>query len=236
MSGQIEGASLRKRLFSEVDLIQFDIESGDNWVRCCSNEERYHNLPLRTDHSICRPNSENFGLFRFKYSAILVDCAPTLSGDEASAPTLSACTSQAGMCDDGERTGNTIACFGYPKERFKDKPTFIAATFFVAEIDSAKTKKTCLKAPQDWKVAGSTTVNGVSFVVFDAGERNWLGGSQMGPIFRAFQDDKCFELGLQTAMEHGGYDPEVLKRFTKQDDDEVKNRLKQALDSFTFTK
>jgi len=43
-------------------------------------------------------------------------------------------------------------------------------------------------------------------------------------------------LGLQTAMEHGEYDPEVLKRFTKQDDDEVKDRLKQALDSFRFTK
>jgi len=179
------------------------------------------------------------GLFRFKYSAILVDCAQTLSASAStsvSASTLTACTSQAEMCGDGERAGNTIACFAYPKERFKDKPTFIAATFFVAEIDSAKTKKACLKAPQDWKLAGSTGLNGVSFLVFDAGGGNWAGGSQTGPIFVAFHHGKCFELGLQTAMAHGGYDPEILERFTKQDDDEIKNRLKQALDSFTFTK
>jgi hypothetical protein len=85
-------------------------------------------------------------------------------------------------------------------------------------------------------VAGSKTINGVSFVVFNGGENNWLGGSQSGPIFRVFHDGRCFELGLQSAMEHGGYDAEVLKRFTKQDDDEVKGRLKQALDSFRFTK
>jgi len=174
------------------------------------------------------------GLFRFKYSNILVDCMPTLMGAEVPTSILSACTSQPRMCDGGEGTGNTIACFGYPKERFKDKPTFIAATFFVAEIDDAKTEKTCLERSQDWKVAGSTTINGVSFVAFNGGERNWLGGSQSGPILRAFHDGKCFELGLQTAMEHGGYDPEVLKRFTKQDDDEVKgrrNKLSTPLDS-----
>lgn len=176
------------------------------------------------------------GLFRFKYSAILVDCMPTLTGAEVPTSILSACTSQPRMCDDGEGTGNTIACFGYPKERFKDKPTFIAATFFVAEIDDAKTEKICLEGSQYWKMAGSTTINGVSFVVFNGGEKKWPGGSQGGPIFRAFHDGKCFELGLKAAMEHGGDDPEALKKFTKQDDDEVKSRLKQALDSFRFTK
>lgn len=175
-------------------------------------------------------------LFRFKYSTILVNCMPTLTGAEAPTSILSACTSQFSLCDGGEGTGNTIACFGYPKERFKDKPTFIAATFFVAEIDDAKTEQTCLAGSQDRKLAGSTTINGVSFVVFDGGEKNWLGGSQSGPVFRAFHDGKCFELGLQTAMKHGGYDPEVLKSFTKEDDDEVKGWLKQALNSFRFTK
>ena len=176
------------------------------------------------------------GLFRFKYSAILVDCMRTLTGAAVPTSILSACTSQNRMCDDGTGTGNIIACFGYPKERFKDKPTFIAATFFVAEVDNAKTEKICLEGSQDWKAAGSATVNGVSFVVFGGAEKNWLGGSQGGPIFRAFHDGKCFELGLQIAMEHGGHDPEVRNRFTKQDDDEVKSRLRQALDSFRFTK
>lgn len=193
-------------------------------------------LSLGLHAQTLRTFSSPDGLFRFKYPAILVDCMPSLTGDEVPTSTLSACTSHARMCDDGVGIGNTIACFGYPKERFKDKPTFIAATFFVAEIDNARTEKICLEGSQYWKVAGSTTINGVSFIVFESGEKNWFGGSQVGPTFRAFHDGKCFELGLRIATEHGRHAPEAPNRFTTQDDDEVKSLLKQALDSFRFTK
>jgi hypothetical protein len=43
-------------------------------------------------------------------------------------------------------------------------------------------------------------------------------------------------LGLQTVFAHGGYDPETLAKFTKEDLDEVQSKLKQALDSFRFLK
>jgi hypothetical protein len=175
------------------------------------------------------------GLFRFNYSTVLVDCMPTLAGGTVPASVVSACSSQDGMCYDGEDGGQTIACLGYPKERLRDKPSFVAATFFVAEIRDAKTEKICLKGSEGRRMAGDTSINGVPFVVFVVDGRNWAGGSQTGPLFRSFRHGKCFELGLQTAMDHG-YDAEVLSRFTKQDDAEIRRPLKQALDSFIFTK
>jgi hypothetical protein len=88
------------------------------------------------------------GVFGFKYSPVLVDCTkpvqtrPTSSGVPkvfvGSPPPLSipdSCVSQGGMCNDGGGQGRTLACFAYPKDRFRDKPTFVAAAFFVTDID-----------------------------------------------------------------------------------------------------
>jgi hypothetical protein len=177
------------------------------------------------------------GAFRFKYSEILIDCSPLLTQGKADSSVTDACMSQAPVCDDGGGDAKTIACFAYPKDKFQDKPTFIAATFFVARVPRLKSKQACLQKSPNWMVTGTrtATINGVHFGVFEIGD-NWLGGGWRGPIYRAFHDGKCYELGLQTAMARGGYDDEVLKKFTKQDAQDVDTKLKAALHSFEFVK
>jgi len=145
--------------------------------------------------------------------------------------------SQAGVCDDAGSRASTVACFAYPKDKFKDKPTFIAAAFFIAEVNEGTTEKVCLEGSRYWNEGvQSTKINGVTFKVFEISD-NWAGGSQGGPVYRTFHDKKCYELGIQMANSNpGAYDPGTIKEFTKQDWDEVQSRLKQALDSFRFVK
>jgi len=106
------------------------------------------------------------GLFRFQYADMLVNCAPhqTPTGaqergaSEEAPPGTSisdACVSQGADCDGPGSGGRAMACFAYPKERFKDKPAFVAATFYVSEILSAKTEEVCLKGSPDWFVIKS---------------------------------------------------------------------------------
>lgn len=177
------------------------------------------------------------GRFRFKYSETLVDCLPALTQDKAAPSARDACMSQDPVCADGGDDSKTIACFGYPKEKFKDKPTFIAAMFFVAEMPLVKTEKDCLKGSPNWLISktGTTTINGVNFKVFET-EDNWLGGGQSVEIYRTYHGGKCYELGLQTVMSGAGYDPEVNQKFTKRDQREIEAGMKQPLHSFVFIK
>jgi hypothetical protein len=177
------------------------------------------------------------GTFRFKYSKILIDCSPLLTQGKADSSVMDACMSQGSVCDDGGGDAKTIACFAYPKDKFQDKPTFIAATFFVAEAPGLNTEQACLQKSPNWMVTGTrtATINGVHFRVFEIGD-SWTSGSQGGPIYRVFHGGKCYELGLQTAMVNGGYDDEVMKKFTKQDAEDIHSKLKEVLHSFEFSK
>jgi hypothetical protein len=191
------------------------------------------------------------GLFRLQYSDVLINCAsqqtptgPTESsaseGDQPGVSTTSdSCISQGEICDGPGSEGSTLACFAYPKERFKDKPHFVAASFYVSEIQPAKTEKECLKGSPGWFVinskAGTTTIGQVSFKTFEIGD-NWTGGGQSGPAYRAFHDAKCYELGVQTVLSRAEYDPGTVEEFTKKDFSEVEGRLRQALTSFAFLK
>jgi hypothetical protein len=147
--------------------------------------------------------------------------------------------SQGAICDGPGSEGSAMACFAYPKERFKDKPLFVAATFFVSEIRSAKTEKECLKGSPNWLVinskAGTTTINHVAFKTFEIGD-NWTSGGQDGPAYRTFHNGMCYELGIQTFTSRAEYDPGTVKQFTKKDWSEVEDRLRQALNSFVFLK
>ena len=178
------------------------------------------------------------GVFRFKYSKILIDCSPLLTQGRADSSVMDACTSQDPVCNDGGGDARTIACFAYPKEKkFQDKnPHFIAAAFFVADVPALKTEQSCLQKSPNWMVTGTRTTmrRGVHFTVFEIGD-NWLSGSQWGPIYRTFHG-KCYELGQQTAMAHGGYDDDAMKKINKQDMQDVDTKLKQALQSFEFVK
>src|SRR5579863_9400111 len=80
------------------------------------------------------------GIFRFKYSDALVNRAsagPHENGTGSSVP--ESCMTQGSICDGPGSGGRAMACFAYPKDEFKDKPHFVAASFFVSEIESAQT-------------------------------------------------------------------------------------------------
>ncbi len=179
------------------------------------------------------------GIFQFKYSNVLVDCTSALQGDGTDSPVPESCMSQGQTCDGPGSGGSTMACFAYPNERFKDKPLFVAATFYVSEIQSTKTEGVCLSGSPDWLVLnskrGTTTINHVAFKTFEIGD-NWLSGGQAGPAYRAFHNGKCYELGIQTSTSRAVFDPGTVKEFTKKDWAEVEGRLRQALDSFVFLK
>ena len=190
------------------------------------------------------------GLFRFWYADILMNCAPRQTSTSPQEPGTSeegqtgtsisdSCVSQGANCDGPGSRGRAMACFAYPKERFKDKPAFVAATFYVSEIQAAKTEKVCLEGSPDWLVinskAGMTTINHVTFKTFEIGD-NWTSGGQSGPAYRTFHNGKCYELGIQNVFSRAEYDPGTVKEFTKKDSSEVEGRLRQALNSFAFLK
>jgi hypothetical protein len=103
------------------------------------------------------------GVFRFKYSPMLVRSTLEQSQENWWAP-ADACMSQDGVCDDAAGSGSTIACFAYPKDKFKKKPTFSAAAFFVAEV-LEEAQEACLAGSQHWLIlsAETTKINAVTF-------------------------------------------------------------------------
>jgi hypothetical protein len=187
----------------------------------------YHNTAMQTFTS---PD----GAFQFKYSSALIHCTlqqgSWIPGD--------ACTSQDGICDDDASSATTIACFAYPKRDFRDKPEFSAAAFFVAEVQAATTPKSCLEGSPNWLVektqnAAIQSVRAKLFTISDA----WTGGGQTGKIYRVFRGNTCYEFGIQQArMNIAAFDPGTIKKFTKQDADQVHTVLQQSLDSFGFLK
>jgi hypothetical protein len=190
------------------------------------------------------------GLFRFSYPVILIDCSrqPNAVDSETSATskaspdrpsessTRTICSSQ--ICDGPGSEGTSLACFAYPKEGFEEKPSFVSATFYVSQIESAKTEKLCMDGSPDWfviKANGVTTMNHIVYQAFVIGD-NWTSHGQAGPAYRTFHDGRCYELGFQTVMSRAEYDPGTVKEFTKQDQSEVESRLRTPLNSFVFLK
>ena len=172
-------------------------------------------------------------IFRFQYAATLVNCMSPQS------PASGSCMSQGDICIGPGSEGSTLACFAYPNERFKDKPSFVAATFYVSEIQAATAEKACLEKSPNWYVISSkksmTTINHVIFKTFEIGD-NWTSGGQYGPVYRTFHDGKCYELGIQNVVSRAEYDPGTVKKFTENDESEVEGRLRQCLNSFLFLK
>jgi hypothetical protein len=207
-------------------------------------------LPAQTS---LRPFTSPDGVFQFTYSSMLVDCTrkvpskPTSSsvpkvfaGNPPAGSMPDSCQSMADVCSDLGGQVRTLACFAYPKDKFRDKPVFAAAAFFVGKIEEATTESACLQGSHDWnpdeiETAKLTEINRVAFKVFEIGD-NWAGGGQGGPVYRTFHDKKCYELGIQTSVERAAYDPETSKEFTKEDSDEVQRPLRQALNSFKFVR
>ena len=191
-------------------------------------------------HSTLQTFTSPDRVFKFQYSPGLVHCSSQKSeeGYPGSWFPAPACSSQQGVCDDAASSATTIVCFAYPKDDFKDKPTFIAAAFFIAEVREATTPGACLKGSPNWLIESSqsTRINSISGKLFRI-TSEWTSGGQDGEIYRVFHDKKCYEFGIQEATTNpAAYDHEAIKEFTKQDSAKVRASLEQARDSFTFFK
>ena len=77
------------------------------------------------------------------------------------------CRTQGAICDGPGSGGTALVCFTYPKEKFIDKRSFAAASFYVSDIQPSKTEKVCLEGSPDWFVinpkAATTMINHVAF-------------------------------------------------------------------------
>jgi|BogFormECP03_OM2_1039629.scaffolds.fasta_scaffold04315_1 hypothetical protein len=177
--------------------------------------------------------------FSFKYSGLLVRCMERKTQAGSWEPADS-CEAYFPVCDDpNSQRSRTLVCFAYPRDRFEDAGTFEAATFSVAEIKETITEKECLSGSADWddderRSGGNETINGVKFKTFEVGEAGMNQGVD-GRVYRSFHGNKCYELSIRVATANSGaFDPGTTVEFTKEDENEVQGRLKQALDSFTF--
>ena len=184
------------------------------------------------------------GMFQFKHSNLLVYCTEQRH-EEGNAEVwvpADSCEAFTPVCDDPGRQGNstTLVCFGYPKAKFKDYPTFEAATFSVAHIKSATTEKKCLDGEPDWVIdprgSGKTvSINHERFTLFET-DGVATGHGFDGHVYRNFHRNACYEVSIRIASTDSWVFGVPVKELTRKDWNEVNGRLKQALDSFRFLK
>ena len=172
------------------------------------------------------------GTFGFHYAAELVKCetqdAKVTSGS-VWAP------AEACRCNDPGGAAVTAVCFGYPKDKYKDKPTFNGASFFVAEDASATNAATCMAGSANWgEVKGeNTTIGGGTFRHFRVSDAAMSHYSN-SDIYRGFRGGKCYELVIQEMTTNPDVYDAGTHKFSKEDEAEVKGKLMQALQSFRF--
>jgi hypothetical protein len=177
------------------------------------------------------------GAVQFRYSPALIHCTQRSLRNRELGWIEDSCLSQGDLCDDDATKGTTIACFAYPKDKFKNKPQFTAAVFFVGLVPAATMQEACLEASQELgNDARDTKINGIDATLFHTHDA-WMGGGESGEIYRVFHSNKCYELGIQEVeASTGGLDEGTFQEYTTQDAAEVDATLKQSLDSFKFLK
>lgn len=178
------------------------------------------------------------GDLQFKFSSALIHCTQGTFRNGDARWIEDSCLSQGNLCDDDSTKGTTIICLAYPNDKFKDKPAFIAAVFFVGLVPASTTQQACLEGSQDWLVHDSraTKINGVSARLFHTSDA-WMSGGESGEIYRVFHGNRCYELGIQEANSNTrGYDPGTFKEYTAQDEAKVQAAVHQPLNSFKFLK
>ena len=95
-----------------------------------------------------------------------------------------------------------------------------------------------MKGSADWATQSSksATVGSAAARVFHVSDAG-LGSSQEGDVYRVFHSSVCYELSVQEAtINAAGFDPGSTNEFTRQDEARVLGSLRQAIDTFTFTK
>jgi hypothetical protein len=186
--------------------------------------------------------------FRFEYGDVLENCTPqpttttptpSASGSGSTqAPSVPrSCMVQGEACDGPGSGGTTKACFAYPNEKYEGSQ-FVAASFYVSEIDSDKTKAACVKGSHDWSVIKPgtiTSINHITFEKFEIGD-NWTSGGQYGPAYRTFHNGRCYEIGIQIFISRAVYDDGPAKNLAKEQWSEIERSLNEPLDTFVFLK
>jgi hypothetical protein len=156
------------------------------------------------------------------------------------------CSAYHPTCDDLADPGHgqtSIACFGYPKNKFTDT-NLEAATFSVEVVDEHTTAKSCLAGPDlkgpeggglDVDKHGTTRIHRVSFASFEFGE----GGMNQGvdvELYRTFHNGKCYQLGVNFATANPEVFDPPIRALTDKDEKEINGRLEEARKSFRFLK
>lgn len=180
--------------------------------------------------------------FQFSYSDVLVPCTET-GRDEGRRGGWypDSCQGYVPVCDDRGMPGsNTLLCLAYPESEFKDYPTFEAATFSVAVIETARTEGDCfsqlLDDPFD-KPGGAkiARINGVKFRIF----QTFVSAMNQGVesrLYRSFHRGSCYQLSVRSETVPAElFDPGV-KELSKKDWAEVNGKLEECLRSFRFLK
>ena len=172
------------------------------------------------------------GAFGFHYAAELVKCET----QDAKATSESVwAPAEACRCNDPGGAAVTAVCFGYPKDKFKEKPTFNGASFFVALDTNAGDAASCLAGSANWgELKGeNTTIGGGTFRHFRVSDAA-MSHYETSDIYRSFKAGKCYELVIQEMTTNPNVYDAGTQKFTSEDEAEVKGKLMQALQSFKF--
>jgi hypothetical protein len=173
------------------------------------------------------------GAFQFRYAPELVRCE---TQDAKVTPGSTWAPVEACRCNDPGGAAVTAVCFAYPKAKFKDKPVFHGASFFVATDAAATDAQSCFAGSASWgDVRGDSATIGATafqhFRVSDAGMSHY----SESDIYRGFHAGTCYELVVQEMTTNPAvYDSGTIQEFTKEDDAEVMGTLTRALRSFQF--
>jgi hypothetical protein len=105
------------------------------------------------------------GAFQFRYAPKLVPCE---TQDAKVTPGSTWAPVEACRCNDPGGAAVTAVCFAYPKAKFKDKPVFIGASFFVATDAAATDAQICFAGSSSWgDVRGDrATIGATGFNIF----------------------------------------------------------------------
>lgn len=180
--------------------------------------------------------------FQFKHSEVLVPCTePDRDEGKRGGWYPDSCRGYIPVCDDrGIAESNTLVCFAYPKAKFEGYPTFEAATFSVAVIETARTERQCFSELLDDAIDKPRApkverINGVRFRVFQIGT-GAMNQDVDGREYRSYHRGSCYQLSIRTETASAAvFDPGV-KELSKTDWVEVNGRLEECLRSFRFLK
>ncbi|HYK92153.1 MAG TPA: hypothetical protein VE398_25550 [Acidobacteriota bacterium] len=208
---------------------------GERHVPADKTEASAAGLPYqRQDGQVRRAGWNRFtdrnGKFEFEYPASYFVCEQIRADEPTSWGPWESCRSMIPICGVPKDGGTVRACVALPNADYKGT-NFSGAAFSVSILETGKSERKCLGG--DRGPLHSEAINGVKFVVsWDAGAA--AGHYMESYIYRDFRDNVCYELDLNIASASiGAFDPGTVKEF---DSGEVRERLRQVLDTFRFVK